>query len=179
MTITVSAEGMGFAVFQVGNAGNQVGILARNMLSVRKVCFGSFIKHVNRNSLPKCLKTLAKQFTNWGMLWMKYGHIHVIVSDQWPGLLSAAGWLTVLGHFHALSKQSSLPAELQCPFAGQKTAVVHWQAQSSEWKRYVDSAEMPHWEPVVNHNKAQISTEQDCTASYKSFPSIEIECKKY
>lgn len=43
MTITVSAEGMGFAVFQVGNAGNQVGILARNMLSVRKVYFGSFI----------------------------------------------------------------------------------------------------------------------------------------
>lgn len=64
MTITVSAEGMGFAVFQVGNAGSQVGIPARNMLSVRKVYFGSFIKHVNRNSLPKCLKTLAKQLTN-------------------------------------------------------------------------------------------------------------------
>lgn len=64
MTITVSAEGMGFAVFQVGNVGNQVGILAKDKLSVRRVYFGNFIKHVNRNSLPKCLKSVAKHFTN-------------------------------------------------------------------------------------------------------------------
>lgn len=64
MTMTVSAEGVGFAVFQVGNAGSQVGILAEDMLSLRKVCFGSFIKSVNRSSLPKCLKSVAKHFTN-------------------------------------------------------------------------------------------------------------------
>lgn len=64
MAITVSAEGMGFAVFQVGNAGNQVGILAKDTLSVKKVDFGSFIKHVNRNSPPKYLKSVAKHFTN-------------------------------------------------------------------------------------------------------------------
>jgi len=33
---------------------------------------------------------------------------------------------------------------------------------------------MPHQEPVVNHGKAQISTEEDYTASYY-FPVNEVE----
>lgn len=54
MTITVAAEGTGFAVFQVCYAV----ILAKDMLSIRKVYFGSFIKHVNKNNLLKCQSTL-------------------------------------------------------------------------------------------------------------------------
>ena len=138
MTIAVAAEGTGFAVFQVRNAV----ILAKDMLS-GKVYFGSFVKHVNKNNLLKCLKSVPKHFTNWRMLWTKYcvnGHIHVIVYVQWPGLLSTAGWLTVLGHFHGPEPYQSSPVLLQ-------KCSVHLQDKGLQWYlgRHKDQSKKGMW----------------------------------
>lgn len=58
MAVTVSAEGRGFAVFQVCN----MVMSSKNMLSKKKV-YWKLDKTVNKNNLLKYLKPMPRYFT--------------------------------------------------------------------------------------------------------------------